>query len=52
MGLDVGPKTIERNSQVIQRAKTIFWNGPQGVFEMQPFAKGSLAMLDDIIKAT
>jgi phosphoglycerate kinase len=52
MGLDVGPKTIERNSQVIQRAKTIFWNGPQGVFEMQSFAKGSLAMLDDIIKAT
>lgn len=52
MGLDVGPKTIERNSQVISRAKTIFWNGPQGVFEMTPFAKGSLTMLDDIIKAT
>jgi phosphoglycerate kinase len=37
---------------VIQRAKTIFWNGPQGVFEMQPFSKGSLTMLDDIVKAT
>ena len=52
MGLDIGPKTIEENRKVIQRAKTIFWNGPQGVFEMAPFAKGSLAMLDDIIRAT
>jgi phosphoglycerate kinase len=52
MGLDIGPKTIEQNSRVIQRAKTIFWNGPQGVFEVNPFAKGSLSMLDDIIKAT
>ena len=52
MGLDIGPKTIEQNSRVIQRAKTVFWNGPQGVFEMAPFSKGSLSMLDDIIKAT
>eukprot|EP00347_Sterkiella_histriomuscorum_P023842 403333199 len=52
MGLDIGPKTISENSKVIQRAKTVFWNGPQGVFEMAPFAKGSLAMLDDIIKVT
>ncbi len=52
MGLDIGPKTIKANSEVIQRSKTVFWNGPQGVFEMAPFAKGSLSMLDDIIKAT
>nr|O02609.1 RecName: Full=Phosphoglycerate kinase [Sterkiella nova]AAB58240.1 phosphoglycerate kinase [Sterkiella nova] len=52
MGLDIGPKTIEQNSRVILRAKTVFWNGPQGVFEMAPFSKGSLSMLDDIIKAT
>ena len=52
MGLDIGPKTIKQNSDVIKRAKTIFWNGPQGVFEMSPFAKGSLSMLDDIIRAT
>ena len=52
MGLDIGPKTIKANSEVIQRAKTVFWNGPQGVFEMTPFAKGSLSMLDDIVKAT
>ncbi len=52
MGLDIGPKTIQANSEIIKRAKTIFWNGPQGVFEMAPFAKGSLAMLDNIIAAT
>jgi phosphoglycerate kinase len=43
---------VAANSEVIARSKTIFWNGPQGVFEMEPFAKGSLTMLDDIIKAT
>lgn len=48
----MGPDSIRRNAEVIARSKTIFWNGPQGVFEMEPFAKGSLAMLDDIIRAT
>ena len=52
MGLDIGPNTIKANAEVIKRAKTVFWNGPQGVFEMAPFAKGSLAMLDEIIRAT
>ena len=51
-GLDIGPDTIKHNSEVIGRAKTIFWNGPQGVFEMEPFANGSISMLDDIINAT
>ena len=52
MGLDIGPNTITANAEVIGRAKTIFWNGPMGVFEMKPFASGSKAMLDAIIKAT
>jgi len=52
LGLDIGPKTAEANKLVIARSKTIFWNGPQGVFEMQPFASGSLSMLEAIIKAT
>ena len=52
LGLDVGPKTIENNAAVIRRSKTIFWNGPQGVFEIPAFAKGSLSMLDEIIAAT
>ena len=52
LGLDIGPQTIAANAEVIARSKTVFWNGPQGVFEMQPFAGGSLAMLDNIIAAT
>jgi phosphoglycerate kinase len=52
MGLDVGPKTIAANAEVIRRSKTIFWNGPQGVFEMPAFAKGSMSMLDEVIDAT
>ena len=52
LGLDIGPNTIKANAEVIARSKTVFWNGPQGVFEMQPFAKGSLSMLDNIIAAT
>ena len=51
-GLDIGPETIAAQAEVIARSKTIFWNGPQGVFEMKPFAKGSLAMLDNIVAAT
>ena len=38
LGLDIGPMTIAANAEVIARSKTVFWNGPQGVFEMQPFA--------------
>jgi len=41
MGLDIGPKTRERFKQVISKAKTIFWNGPLGVFEIPPFAQGT-----------
>lgn len=52
LGLDIGPKTIAANADVIRRSKTIFWNGPQGVFEMPAFAKGSLSMLEEIINAT
>jgi phosphoglycerate kinase len=42
--VDIGPKTIERFSSELKSAKTIFWNGPMGVFEREPFAKGTLAM--------
>jgi phosphoglycerate kinase len=52
LGLDIGPKTIASNAEVIRRSKTVFWNGPQGVFEIPAFAAGSLSMLDEIIAAT
>ena len=42
MGLDIGPETIELFKKELQGAKTVVWNGPMGVFEMEPFAKGTL----------
>lgn len=52
MGMDCGPKTIENAKKVIEKAKTIVWNGPQGVFEFEKFAKGSLAYLEAVVEAT
>jgi phosphoglycerate kinase len=42
MGLDIGPKTIETYRTVISGAKTVIWNGPMGVFEIDAFAKGTI----------
>ena len=42
MGLDIGPKTIEIYRSVIAGAKTVIWNGPRGVFEIDAFAKGTI----------
>ncbi len=42
MGLDIGPETIELFKEELKGAKTVIWNGPMGVFEMEPFAKGTL----------
>lgn len=42
MGLDIGPKTVELFRNELAGAKTVIWNGPMGVFEMAPFAKGTL----------
>ena len=42
MGLDIGPKTIATYRSVIGRAKTVVWNGPMGVFEIDDFAKGTI----------
>jgi phosphoglycerate kinase len=40
-GLDIGPETRERYAKVVREAQVVFWNGPMGVFEMEPFAQGT-----------
>jgi phosphoglycerate kinase len=44
LGLDIGPETSERFAQEILASHTVFWNGPMGVFELAPFAAGTLAV--------
>jgi phosphoglycerate kinase len=44
MGLDIGPGTAAEYADAIAEAKTVFWNGPMGVFEMAPFAAGTKAV--------
>lgn len=51
LGLDVGEKSVELYKKAIAEAKTILWNGPPGVFEMEPFAKGTKATLDAAVAA-
>ena len=51
-GLDIGPETIKNFSKVISESKTILWNGPVGVFEMDKFAVGTRAIGDAIVLAT
>ena len=52
MGLDAGPETIKNFSEVILKSKTILWNGPVGVFEMDAFAKGTIEIGKAIGEAT
>ncbi len=51
-GLDAGPQTRQNFHDVIMQSKTILWNGPLGVFEMENFAKGTIALGDSIAEAT
>lgn len=52
MGLDIGPDTINNYGHVLKESKTILWNGPMGVFEMEPFAKGTITIGEYIASAT
>jgi phosphoglycerate kinase len=51
-GLDIGPRSIELFKQTIVQSKTILWNGPMGVFEMENFSRGTIAIAEALAEAT
>ena len=52
MGLDIGPDSIKAFSKVVESSKTILWNGPMGVFEMEKFEQGTKAIAEAVVRAT
>lgn len=52
MSLDIGPESVKEFDKVIASSKTVFWNGPMGVFEMEAFSKGTAGVAQSIIDAT
>jgi phosphoglycerate kinase len=48
MALDIGPQTVAAFALAVSRAKTVVWNGPMGVFEMEPFAKGTFGVAEAV----
>ena len=52
MGLDIGSKTVELFSDIIKKSKTLLWNGPMGVFEMENFQQGTKAVAEAVVEAT
>ena len=51
MGLDIGPATTTLFGEALQNTKTILWNGPMGVFEMEPFSRGTYEMVRHIVRS-
>ena len=52
MGLDIGPQALHVFSKVVEESKTILWNGPMGVFEMEKFEKGTKGIAEAVVRAT
>ncbi|MDN5212016.1 phosphoglycerate kinase [Fulvivirgaceae bacterium BMA12] len=52
MGLDIGPQAGEVFSKIIEDSKTVLWNGPMGVFEMENFSNGTIKVANAVVKAT
>jgi phosphoglycerate kinase len=51
MGLDIGPETVAVYAAEIRKSRTILWNGPMGVFELDPFASGTLTLAEEMAEA-
>jgi phosphoglycerate kinase len=51
MGLDVGPRTAAAYADELAKAGTVFWNGPMGAFELEPFAAGTRAVAEAVARA-
>jgi len=51
MGLDIGPESVKIFGEALKGAKTVLWNGPMGVFEMEPFRRGTMAMVRHIVNS-
>jgi phosphoglycerate kinase len=51
MGLDIGPRTADAYAAVIAEAGTVFWNGPMGAFELEPFAAGTRVVAEAVASA-
>jgi phosphoglycerate kinase len=49
MGLDVGPRSAAAAAGVVRAARTVFWNGPMGAFELPPFAEGTRAVAEAVV---
>ena len=52
MGLDIGPKSVSMYREILSGAKSVFWNGPMGVFELPSFATGTRAVAETIAEVT
>src|SRR5262249_58877445 len=46
LGVDIGPETAKRYAAEITAARTVLWNGPMGIFEIDPFSRGTMAVAD------
>jgi phosphoglycerate kinase len=51
LGADIGPATVKRFAEKLASARTVFWNGPMGIFEQEPFAAGTLAVAQALAAA-
>jgi phosphoglycerate kinase len=52
MGLDIGPKSAQLYADKLADTRTVFWNGPMGAFEMEPFAAGTLRLAQALVEVT